>query len=67
MDISVGAMPVPQAMAYALLAGLVGGYPVTGGFSRRAVNADAGARTKSAAIVSAGILILVIVALTPLL
>lgn len=47
-------------------AGLVGGYPVTGGFSRTAVNADAGARTKSAAIVSAGIVILVIVALTPL-
>lgn len=47
-------------------AGLVGGYPVTGGFSRTAVNADAGARTKSAAVVSAVIVTVVIVALTPL-
>jgi len=47
-------------------AGLFGGYPVTGGFSRTAVNAEAGARTKLAAVVTAGIVTLVIVALTPL-
>jgi len=47
-------------------AGLFGGYPVTGGFSRTAVNAEAGARTKLAAIITAGVVTLVIVALTPL-
>ncbi|HET7719517.1 MAG TPA: sulfate permease, partial [Acidimicrobiales bacterium] len=47
-------------------AGFFGGYPVTGGFSRTAVNAEAGARTKSAAIITAAIVTLVIVALTPL-
>ena len=47
-------------------AGLFGGYPVTGGFSRTAVNAEAGARTKLAAIVTAAVVALVIVALTPL-
>jgi sulfate permease, SulP family len=47
-------------------AGLFGGYPVTGGFSRTAVNAEAGARTKAASIVTAAIVTLVIVALTPL-
>jgi len=47
-------------------AGLLGGYPVTGGFSRTAVNAEAGARTKGAAVVTAAIVTLVIVALTPL-
>lgn len=47
-------------------AGLLGGYPVTGGFSRTAVNAEAGARTKTAAVVTATIVTLVIVALTPL-
>lgn len=47
-------------------AGFFGGYPVTGGFSRTAVNAEAGARTKLAAVVTAGIVLLVIVALTPL-
>ena len=46
--------------------GLFGGYPVTGGFSRTAVNAEAGARTKSASLVSAAVVTLVIVALTPL-
>ncbi len=46
--------------------GLVGGYPVTGGFSRTAVNAEAGARTKLAAVVTAAVVVLVIVALTPL-
>ncbi len=47
-------------------AGLFGGYPVTGGFSRTAVNAEAGARTKLAAVVTAAVVALVIVALTPL-
>lgn len=47
-------------------AGLFGGYPVTGGFSRTAVNAEAGARTKLAALITAAIVTLVIVALTPL-
>ena len=36
-----------------LTAGLFGGYPITGGFSRTAVNARAGARTPIASIVSA--------------
>ncbi|MDZ7674826.1 MAG: sulfate permease [Acidimicrobiales bacterium] len=47
-------------------AGLFGGYPVTGGFSRTAVNAEAGARTKLAAVVTAAVVVLVIVALTPI-
>jgi sulfate permease, SulP family len=47
-------------------AGVVGGYPVTGGFSRTAVNAEAGARTRMAGIVTAAIVTLVIVAFTPL-
>ena len=46
--------------------GLFGGYPVTGGFSRTAVNAEAGAKTKTAAVITAAVIILVIVALTPL-
>lgn len=47
-------------------AGLFGGYPVTGGFSRTAVNAEAGARSKAASLVTAAVVTLVIVALTPL-
>lgn len=46
--------------------GLVGGYPVTGGFSRTAVNAEAGASTKLAGAITAGIVAIVIVAFTPL-
>ncbi len=46
-------------------AGLFGGYPVTGGFSRTAVNAEAGARTKLASVVTASVVLLVIVAFTP--
>jgi sulfate permease, SulP family len=46
--------------------GIVGGYPVTGGFSRTAVNAEAGARTKLAGVVTAAIVTLVIVVFTPL-
>ncbi|MDH3756095.1 MAG: sulfate permease, partial [Acidimicrobiia bacterium] len=47
-------------------AGLFGGYPVTGGFSRTAVNASAGSRTPVASLVTAGLVLLTIVFLTPL-
>ena len=43
-----------------------GGYPVTGGFARSVVNFDAGAQTPLAGIVSAGLMALVIAALTGL-
>jgi SulP family sulfate permease len=46
---------------------LFGGYPVAGGFSRTAVNAQAGARTGLAGIVTAAVVMLTLVALTPLL
>lgn len=46
--------------------GLVGGYPVTGGFSRTAVNDNAGARTPLASIVTAVIVIATLAFLTPL-
>lgn len=46
--------------------GLFGGYPVTGGFSRTAVNATAGARTPLASIISATLVLVTIVVLTPL-
>jgi len=41
-------------------------YPTTGGFSRTAVNDDAGAKTNLAAVVSAGIIALTLLVLTPL-
>ncbi|MES3628897.1 MAG: solute carrier family 26 protein [Longimonas sp.] len=41
-------------------------YPTTGGFSRTAVNADAGAKTNAAALVSAGVIALTLLVLTPL-
>jgi sulfate permease, SulP family len=47
-------------------AGLFGGYPVTGGFSRTAVNASSGARTPLASIVTAGLVIATLALLTPL-
>jgi len=47
-------------------AGVFGGYPVTGGFSRTAVNADAGARTPLASVVTVAILLVTLAALTPL-
>jgi len=47
--------------------GLFGGYPVTGGFSRTAVNDTAGARTPLASIVTAIIVLSTIAFLTPLL
>lgn len=47
--------------------GLFGGYPVTGGFSRTAVNDAAGARTPLASVVTAAIVLATIAFLTPLL
>lgn len=47
-------------------AGLSHGYPVSGSFSRTAVNAASGARTQLAGVVSAGVVALTLVALTPL-
>ena len=49
-----------------IAAGLFGGYPVTGGFSRTAVNDTAGARTPLASLITAGIVLATIVFLTPL-
>jgi sulfate permease, SulP family len=46
--------------------GLFGGYPVTGGFSRTAVNATAGARTPLASLVTAGLVLATLAFLTPL-
>lgn len=47
-------------------AGLFGGYPVTGGFSRTAVNDAAGARTPFASLITAAIVLATIAFLTPL-
>ncbi len=47
--------------------GLFGGYPVTGGFSRTAVNATAGSKTPLASIITAGIVLVTIAFFTPLL
>jgi SulP family sulfate permease len=47
--------------------GLFGGYPVTGGFSRTAVNDAAGARTPLASIVTTSIVLATIAFFTPLL
>lgn len=49
-----------------LLAGLLGGYPLGGGFGRSAVNYQAGARTQLASVVRAALLVLTLLALTPL-
>jgi sulfate permease, SulP family len=48
-------------------AGVFGGYPVTAGMSRTAVNDAAGARTQLASIISAGVVLATIAFLTPLL
>jgi SulP family sulfate permease len=45
---------------------LFGGYPVTGGFSRTAVNAQAGAVSGLASLVTAGAVVLTLLFLTPL-
>jgi len=47
-------------------ASIVGGYPVTGGFSRSVVNFTAGARSGAASIISGVLLILTLGFLTPL-
>ncbi len=48
-------------------ASVTGGYPVTGGFSRSLVNFTAGAVTPMASIITAGLIGLTVVLLTPLL
>ncbi len=48
-------------------AGVFGGFPVTGGFSRTAVNDAAGARSPLASIITAGVVMITIAFLTPLL
>ncbi len=50
-----------------LAAGLLQAFPVAGGFSRTAVNHDAGARTPLASIVSAVTVVLALVLLAPML
>lgn len=45
--------------------GLFGGFPIAGGFSRTAVNHQAGARTPLASIVTAGMLMIAVLWLTP--
>lgn len=45
---------------------LFGAYPVTGGFSRTAVNAQAGARTGMASLITAAVIALTLLFLTPL-
>lgn len=48
-----------------LVGALFQAYPVTGGFSRTAVNQQSGARTGMAALISAGLVALVLLFLTP--
>ena len=56
-----------KALGIANIAGsLFQSYPVTGGFSRTAVNAQAGARSGLAGLVTAGIVALTLVFFTPL-
>lgn len=50
-----------------LAAGLISAFPVAGGFSRSAVNHEAGARTPAAGLVTAALIALVATAATPLL
>jgi len=49
-----------------IAAALFSAYPVTGGFSRTAVNHQAGAKTGLASMISAGLIILILLFLTPL-
>lgn len=49
-----------------LAAGVFSGYPVTGGFSRSAVNYQAGARTGLASIITAALILLTVLAFTSL-
>jgi SulP family sulfate permease len=48
------------------VAAFLGGYPVTGGFSRSAVNHRAGAVTPLAGVITAGLVTLALLVLTPL-
>ena len=48
-----------------LAAAVSGAFPVTGGFSRSVVNFDAGARTQAASLMTAGLIALVTLFLTP--
>jgi SulP family sulfate permease len=52
--------------ACTVAAGLSNGYPVSGSFSRTAVNAASGARTQLAGILSAGVVALTLFVLTPM-
>jgi SulP family sulfate permease len=53
------------ALGFANVAGgFTGGYPIAGGFSRTAVNVRAGARTQMAAIVTAAVVVVTLVAFT---
>lgn len=49
-----------------VVSGLFGGYPVTGGFSRTAVNDSAGARTPLASLITAVLVLVTLAVLTPL-
>lgn len=49
-----------------IVSGLFSGYPITGSFSRTAVNYEAGARTRLAALITAAVIIPALVFLTPL-
>lgn len=49
-----------------IAAGVFSGYPVTGGFSRSAVNYEAGARTGLASILTAGLVFITLLAFTGL-
>src|SRR5688572_997650 len=52
--------------ACTVAAGLTNGYAVSGSFSRTAVNAASGARTQLAGVISAGVVALTLVVLTPM-
>lgn len=49
-----------------IAAGMTGGYPVTGGFSRSAVNFSAGASTGLASLIAAGLIVVSVLFLMPL-
>ena len=49
-----------------LLGSFTSAFPTTGGFSRTAVNAQAGAKTRLAGVITAAVVMLTLVALTPL-
>jgi len=49
-----------------IISGLFSGYPVTGGFSRTAVNYEAGAKTVLSSVITSIVIILVLIFLTPL-